>query len=33
MRFLRPDLYLTVLDAATADFKLRRRNFSIAPMR
>ena len=27
MRFLRPDLYLTVLDAATADFKPSAQNF------
>ena len=27
MRFLRPDLYLTVLDAATADFKLSAQEF------
>ncbi len=27
MRFLRPDLYLTVLDAATADFKLSAQQF------
>ncbi len=27
MRFLRPDLYLTVLDAATADFKLTAQQF------
>ena len=28
MSFLRPDLYLTVLDAATADFKLSAQQFS-----
>jgi hypothetical protein len=27
MRFLRPDLYLTVLDAATADFKASAKEF------
>lgn len=27
MRFLRPDLYITVLDAATADFKLSAQHF------
>jgi len=27
MRFLRPDLYLTVLDAATADFKTSAQQF------
>ena len=27
MRFLRPDLYLTVLDAATADFKTSAQEF------
>ena len=27
MRFLRPDLYLTVLDAATADFKMSAQQF------
>ena len=27
MRFVRPDLYITVLDASTADFKLTARQF------
>ncbi len=32
LKFLRPDLYLTVLDPGTEDFKLRRENFWIAPV-
>src|SRR5207344_634365 len=33
LKFLRPDLYLTVLDPATADFKKSPRNFSIGRTR
>ena len=32
LRFLKPDLYLTVLDPATADFKSSAQDFWIAPM-